>query len=469
MSKRSSGRGARFSGSRRQVIKGMAAGGALAITGCGDGDLPQPGAPTSGGDPLSGGSLPPLPKPEDSGIDHIVVVMMENRSYDHYLGWVPGGDGRQDGLQFPDKNGDLQSTFRLSQDPAYGYQGCGKADPDHSYAGGRVEYNNGGMDAWLLTDGTEIGDRFPIGYYTAEDLPFNAGVAANWTVCDRYFCSILSQTFPNRFYMHCGQTDRNDNGFALSSMPTIWDRMQAAGRSVNFYFSDLPFIGLLGPQYGTISKEFVQFQLDAALGNLPNLCFVDPSFGALLGEVGGFSSDDHPRADVRAGQSFLNQVYEALRTSPQWENTLLIVNYDEWGGFYDHVVPPLAPVSPLELAATGNDGRLGFRVPGYLIGPRARKAHVSHLQFDHCSVLNFIAWRFGLEPLGVRGQSSLNIAHALDFSSPLRTDTPKFNVPFVPAGLPCAGIPKAGDPYAKHQSEWDGLYQIVKSLGYPVR
>src|SRR5256885_220452 len=159
MSKKDSRRSARFNAGRRQLIKGMAAGGALALTGCGD------GGPLGAG----GEELPLLPKPEDSGIDHIVVVMMENRSYDHYLGWVPGGDGMQSGLQFPDKNGDLQSTFRLSQDPAYGFQGCGQADPDHSYDGGRVELNNGGMDAWLLTDGTVIGDHFPIGYYSAED------------------------------------------------------------------------------------------------------------------------------------------------------------------------------------------------------------------------------------------------------------------------------------------------------------
>jgi phospholipase C len=153
---------------------------------------------------------------------------------------------------------------------------------------------------------------------------------------------------------------------------------------------------------------------------------------------------------------------------------LLIINYDEWGGFYDHVAPPFAPVTPEEFALIGNDGRLGFRVPAYLIGPRARRGHVSHVQFDHNSILNFICWRFGMEPLGARGDTSLNIAHALDFSSPPNLEAPGFSVPIGPFGLACGlPVPKNAsavtNPYAKHESEWQGLYEVVRKLGYLVR
>ena len=467
MRKRGGRRGMRFNPGRRNLIKGMAAGGALALTGCGSGN------PSSGNtvtDP--GGSLPPLPNPEESGIDHIIVVMMENRSYDHYLGWVPGGDGIQEGLQFPDKNGDLQSTFRLSQDPAYGFQGCGQADPDHSYDGGRVELNGGSMDGWLQTSGTEIGDHFPIGYYTKDDVPFNAGVADNWTLCDRYFCSILSQTFPNRFYMHAGQTDRNNNALTLSNLPTIWDRLADAGRSARFYFSDLPIIGLFGAKHVAITQNFTQFLLDAQLGLLPDVSYIDPNFGGSVGEGTGISMDDHPRADIRWGQSFLNQVYNAIRNSPQWDRTLLIINYDEWGGFFDHVVPPFAPVTPEEFSLIGNDGRLGFRVPCYLIGPRVRRNHVSHVQFDHNSILNFICWRFGMPPLGARGDTSINLAHALDFSSAPNLQAPAFNVPSGPFGLTCTapvGGAKSLNPYQQHEDDWNGLAEVVRKLGYPVK
>ena len=463
-----------FSPSRRRLITGIAAGGALAVTGCS----------SNGGDSEAGpspGELQALPDPQESGIDHIVVVMMENRSFDHYLGWVPGADGAQAGLQFPDKNGQMQSTFRLSQHPEYGFQGCNHADPDHSYAGGRIELNGGAMNGWLQTDPTVVGDHFPIGYYTQDDLPFNKAVVGNWTILDRYFCSILSQTFPNRFYMHAGQTDRNNNALSTSSLPTIWDRLAAKGRTGRYYYSDLPFIGLFGPQHVAISGQIALFLLAAATGTLPDVTYIDPNFGGSIGESPtGVSQDDHPQADVRNGQVFLNTIYNALRTSPQWDKTLLIINYDEWGGFYDHVAPPFAPVTPEEFAAIGNDGRLGFRVPCYLIGPRARKAHVNSIQFDHNSILNFICWRFGLDTLGARGQTSFNIAHALDFSSTPRTDTPPFTE--VPAGvdglgtfgLPCTpltakGLDLSAGSYAQHQSEWLGMREVARRNGYPVR
>ncbi|MGH8561525.1 MAG: alkaline phosphatase family protein, partial [Nevskiales bacterium] len=195
--------------SRREFLLGMAAAtGSLTLAACGAG---------GGGDDLFGSNpgtgLSQLPPPEESGIDHIVQIMMENRSFDHFLGWVPGADGRQAGQRFPNINGDMVETFRLSQDPAYGYQGCGWADPNHGYDGGRVHLNDGRMDGWLLTGNTSENpeDKFPVGYYTAEDLLFYSGVAQNFTICDRYFHGILASTFPNRIYIHAGATDRLDN------------------------------------------------------------------------------------------------------------------------------------------------------------------------------------------------------------------------------------------------------------------
>jgi phospholipase C len=471
--------------SRRNFLAGMAAAGSAAL-------LPGCGSSESSLD-LSN-VLPALPSPEKSGIDHIVVVMMENRSFDHFLGWAPGANGIQSGLSFPDKSGKMLNTFRLSQNPSYGFQGCGWADPDHDYKGGRVQFNNGNLNGWLTTASTVVPDQFPIGYYTAEDLPFYKAAVENYTILDRYFCGILSQTFPNRFYMHAGQTDRNDNALTFSTLPTIWDRLAAKGRSAKFYFSDVPFIGLWRDKYTSITQPFTAFQTAAAGGQLPDVCYIDPNFGATAGESpAGFSQDDHPQADVRNGQAFLAQVYETLRTSPQWDRTLLIINYDEWGGFYDHVAPPLAPVTPEEFAAIGNDGRLGFRVPCVLMGPRARKGYVEHLQFDHNSILNFICWRFGLDTLGARGQTSLNLAYALDLTGTARSDAPKFAVPTGPFNGPCAavpgappgtaspltslpllGVPTAASPaparnasYDEHQAEWQALLEITRSLGFP--
>ncbi len=264
----------------------------------------------------------------------------------------------------------------------------------------------------------------------AVDLPFFSGVARHYTICDRFFSSYLGNTFPNRVYMHAGETDRMSNTLPFlqqrpSTLPTIWDRCRDGGVSCAYYFHDLPLTALWGARHLPVSRPAAQFYLQAASGTLPQVSYLDPFFGASLTYPLGLSMDDHPQADIRDGQAFLNGVYNALRLGPAWERTLMVVVYDEWGGFFDHVPPPLAPVSEAE-AALGNDGRLGIRVPAALIGPRVRAGHVSHVQFDFNSVLNFITWRFGLEPLGVRAETSNNLAMALDFATPARRDAPSF-------------------------------------------
>ena len=414
---------------RREFIAGAtAAAGTLILPGCGQG-VTTAGTP-SNAMVAARDALPTLPA--DSGIDHIVVVMMENRSFDHYLGWVPGANGVQAGTSLKDSAG---TTFN-SYDLAPNYQNCNLADPDHSYAGGRIEINNGNMDGFLLTQ--PAGDAFPVGYYTADSLPFFKGCADNWTICDNYFSGILAATTPNRFYMHAGQTDRASNTVAISTLPTVWDRMIAANRSVAYYYTDVPYTSFWGSKYNSFSKKYnmASFAADIASGTLADLTYVD-NVGNTFNEGMAISMDDHPYADIRDGQAFLNSVYNALRQSPKWDKTLLIINYDEWGGFYDHVEPPFAPVTPEEFAATGNDGRLGCRVPCVLIGPRAKRGVVEHAQFDPNSILNMIAWRFGFAPLGARGATSGNIANALDFTNPPDTSSPAFDVAPGPFGGIC--------------------------------
>jgi phospholipase C len=378
---------------------------------------------------------PALPDPATSGIDHIVVVMMENRSFDHYFGWLPGADGVQAGRSFVDKNGKTQSSFHLTD-----FQNCASADPDHSYEGGRIELAGGAMNGFLQTATTVPPDMFPIGYYSQGDLSFFGQAVGDWTVCDRYFCSILAETYPNRFYMHSGETDRlhnsdnADTGGSTSVLPTIWDALQAKGLTGTYYYSDIPFTAEWGTKYLNISQPFATFLAQAAAGTLPSVSYIDPTF---LGESNGVSHDDHPLADIRNGQAFLSQVYNAIVNSPQYANTLLIFNYDEWGGFADHVVPPFAPISAAE-AKLGNDGRLGFRVPNMLVGPRVKRGHIEHTQFDHTSVLNLIAWRFGLTPFYPRAATSNNLALALDFSNPPNTAAaPTYTVPPGPFGQEC--------------------------------
>ncbi|HEX6920034.1 MAG TPA: alkaline phosphatase family protein, partial [Actinomycetes bacterium] len=144
-----------------------------------------------------------LPDPGASGIDHVIVVMMENRSFDHYLGWLPGADGRQAGLTYVDRDGISHRTHHLTD-----YQGCAHPDPDHSYEGGRVQFNDGRCDGWLRSGQN---DDFAIGYYTDADLAFYGKAVPYWTTFDRYFSATMAETYPNRFYQHAAQTDRIHN------------------------------------------------------------------------------------------------------------------------------------------------------------------------------------------------------------------------------------------------------------------
>jgi phospholipase C len=368
-----------------------------------------------------------LPPPEAAGFEHVVVVMMENRSFDHFFGWLPGANGHQAGLSYKDSSGAAHSTHYLPPD----YQGCGFNDPGHSYLQGRVQYDNGKCDGFLFTGSGN--DVYAIGYYGQSDLAFLGAAGPAFTVLDNYFCGIMAETYPNRFHMHAAQTDRLTNTSTISTLPTIWDRLQAAGLSGRYYFTDLPFLALWGTIYANISKPFAQFLTDAAAGTLPNVAYVDPGFAQ---ENSDTSNDDHPHGDIRDGETFLNQVYTAVTSSPNWSKTVLIINFDEWGGFFDHVPPPLAPIPSASRAAGVPDGRLGFRVPCVVISPYARRNFIGHKQYDHTSILKMIEWRFGLPPLTVRDQTANNLAEVLNFAAPNPT-APTFNVPTGPFGRPC--------------------------------
>ena len=389
-----------------------------------------------------------LPAPEASGIEHVIVVTMENRSFDHMLGWLPQADGRQSGLAFLDASGTPHMTSRLSPD----YQGCDHPDPDHSYSGGRIEFNGGACDGWLLAGDN---DEYAIGFYKRNDLRFFARAARDWTTCDRYFSSIMAETWPNKIYQYAGQTDRLDNELDLCTLPTILDRLAGANLSARYYFSDVPFLGLWGLQYLPISRPFGDFLDDAADGTLPAVSFVDPRF---IDAASGTSGDDHPHADIRNGQAFMDRIYEAVTASPNWPNTVLVFTYDEWGGFFDHVPPPLRPIPPADQAA-GNDGRLGFRVPCIVVSPFA-PPRVSSLELEHASVLRMIEWRWNLEPLTVRDATATNLAEVLDFSLN-RLEAPQYNVPAGPFGEPCPGIPGNDD-------KWTFLLLLLDVLGWPI-
>jgi phospholipase C len=404
-------------------------------------------AGASGAAPTTNTLAAALPAPADSGIDHVVVVMMENRSFDHYLGWLPGADGKQAGLTFTDSNGVAHQTHHLTVP-----YGCGFNDPDHSYEGGRVELDGGACDGWLRAGHNDV---FSIGYFLADDLGFYGHAARDWTVCDRYFAAVMAPTYPNRFFLHAAQTDRKTTSVErIATMPAIWDRLAAGGVKGRYYYGDVPFTVLWGTRYLGISRPIKEFYAAAAAGTLPPVSYVDPAF---LGEaVPGLAEDEHPLSDIRLGQHFLGKVYNAVVSSPNWGRTVLVVTYDEWGGFFDHVVPPEGPDPNPDLGM----GLRGFRVPCLVISPRSRRGQVVHGLYDHTSVLRMIEWRFGLPPLTVRDAAANNLAEVLDFEHPPVLQAPRYNVP-KPLTFGCL-LPL----HAHSGDDWPDLARLAQRRGF---
>jgi phospholipase C len=367
---------------------------------------------TTGGLAAGTALSPGMLRAAASQIKHIVVAMMENRSFDHFLGWLPNANGKQAGLEYVDVNGVSHPTHDLAPD----WTGCSYNDPDHSYDGARIEVDNGLMDGFMKT---ATADVYGIGYYKEADNHFFPKFARNFTTCDMYFPSMLGPTFPNRIFQLCGQTDRLDDSVSLCSYPTIFNHCTRAGVSSKYYYGNVPFLALFPIDAIIYANSFSDFLSDCASGSLPAVSFVDPSFTLLL----NLANDNHPHSDIRNGDAFMAQVYQAVATSPAWENTILVLNHDEWGGFFDHVPPPRA-LAPNNTDTDLVDGKalLGCRAPcivasPWTVGAPANPA-VSHTVFDHTSVLKMIESVFRVKPLAARETSGDvgNLLSAIDFN-----------------------------------------------------
>ena len=350
--------------------------------------------------PLLGGAAPKYPN-----IQHVVVVMMENRSTDHFLGWW--GD-RQDVRFDASTSHPTRPTFHFGTNGEQNWAGHPYRDPGHGHDAGRRQVidsdGDGVPDGWSVTeDGSDRPDsgtdRYASSYYDAVDLPVMARMLQDFTSFDRYFTSWMGSTYPNRYYMHSAQTHgiaNNDyppqfageNPAWLTGFdwPTLWDFLTARGVTWRYYFSNLPAIALFGARHLPNTRLITDYYADCAAGTLPQVCFVDPFFVA----PEGLANDDHPFADIRLGQEFLSDVTTAFMRSRHWSKGAMFINYDEWGGFWDHVVPPavdntvdpLSPYGPGEVPdytvegphTTGpNDfGLFGFRTPAFLLSPYAR-------------------------------------------------------------------------------------------------
>jgi phospholipase C len=338
-------------------------------------------------------------------IDHIVVLMLENRSFDHMLGYLKLEGGLPvDGLEASMSNGHAGKTYRVhhlkstkltdDQDP-----GHGGADVREQLANG----NGGFVSNYARHNPRDPNRGTVMGYHNGADLAVYDHLAREFAVCDRWFCSVPGATWPNRLYAACGQAagSKDNKNPPIYSLPSFVRHLDRAKVSWRWYAHEyVATLRLIDDRYRLVlgankfryfdrktalgGKSFVE---NAAEGRLPSVSWIDPNFiDVNVGPAG--SNDDHPPSDLRAGQALVLKLYTALASSPKWSKTLLVITYDEHGGFFDHVPPP----------ATDDDRpafrSYGPRVPALVVSPWVPRATVSSEPYDHTSIIKTILLRF---------------------------------------------------------------------------
>jgi phospholipase C len=335
-------------------------------------------------------------------IDTVVVVMMENRSFDHMFGALSLVEGRSDvdGFLASMTNARTDGTI-IEPHPAD--LAC-ILDPPHGWSSSHRQFAEGANSGFVTEHearhGVDEAARV-MGYWGRDKLPASYGMLEGGALAQQWYASVMGPTWPNRYYSLLGTSMGNESNDPIpDELPTIFERVFRSGRTYANYYGNIPFAALCArvtiedPEY----MKMEQFYDDASAGRLANLVWIDPVYGR---------NDDHPPAHPLAGQVFLQSVYQALATSPQWERSMLIVTYDEHGGFYDHVPPPKVVD---ERASLGFD-QLGFRVPSQIVGPWVKQGHVSDTVYDHTSIMKTLCTLWDLEP---RTERDANIADVLD-------------------------------------------------------
>ncbi len=358
----------------------------------------------------------PQQKPDDP-IKHVVLLVLENHPFDQMLGCFKELYSNLDGIDpaNPGMNKDDKGK-EFTQKPTDERQMI--LDPHHevNHVAKQLEDNNGGfiLDFVQANPTASQEDRqFIMGYYRRGFLPALHSLAEEFTICDHWFSSLPGPTWPNRFFALTGTSSGRVNmpedgehtvdfgGWFQQNQVTIFDRLNNKGISWKIYFHDIPQSICLEhqrrPEMTARYFPILQFQHDAAgdEADFPAFCFIEPDYN------GAMENDDHPPHDVMKAQKLLADVYNAIRVNDElWKSTLLVVFYDEHGGFYDHVVPPPALAPDAEHEEYTFD-QLGLRVPALFISPWAKKG-VDATQYDHTSLLKYLIGKWGLDSLGQR-------------------------------------------------------------------
>jgi phospholipase C len=363
-------------------------------------------------------------------IKHVVLLMLENHSFDQMVGSLQS--------VYPDLDGvDIESPtarFNLNLAGSKVYQAPTieqqlEQDPMHEHTNtmAQLATDNSGFVIDYQTNvsgSTPAGCQDIMGYYPPEFLPALHQLGANYTVCDRWFSSLPGPTWPNRFFaltgtsagcvlMPAGIAHPRLGEFVSQDQDTLFDRLNEAGKRWKTYFYDFPISLMLNHQrrfenlanYSLIKNFFTDVNNETGF---PDFAFIEPKY------MGADQNDDHPPHNVFKAEKLIGDVYNAIRSNEQlWASTLLVVTYDEHGGFYDHVVPP-ATVAPdaRRVDSTFAFDQLGLRVPAILVSPWV-EARVEHTLFDHTSLLRYLTDKWQLGPLGARTAQANSIGVVL--------------------------------------------------------
>jgi phospholipase C len=406
-------------------------------------------------------------------VEHIVVLMMENRSFDHMLGYLrlSGRRPELEGLKpementYHDKGGkfpmydgqsfpvhELPDTkMKKSQDPPHG-----GSEVDGQLDGADGE-NKGFVQVYMDKRGgpAEVHPNDVMGYHTEHHLPVYDHLSEKFLVCDHWFSSVPGATFPNRLYSVAGHADgkRDNISPPIYKLHSFVRHLDAAKVSWGWFSHDAaPILWAIDNEYPFdhlfnehvawfdghwrpphLTHTFIQ---RAAAGKLPSVSWIDPSFADFRHGVFRLlappSNDDHPPSDVLAGQNLVLKVYDALASSPAWKKTLLLITYDEHGGFFDHVPPPKNP--PDDDPTTFS--RYGARVPAIVVSPFVGQRSFSHELFDHASIIKTILLRFcrdatTIPNMGKRVSAAQNLGVLLGQPEPRSAETAEIYRPLA--------------------------------------
>jgi phospholipase C len=404
------------------------------------------------------------------GVEHVVILMMENHSFDDHFGRL----GRGDGLKFAKDGTPL--NYNPAPDGGYilSFPMPNTATPEESMIG-----QNWNTSHLCWDHGTNMGfarncGPASMGYFTKAQLPFYYSLASHFPIGDRYFSSVMAQTYPNRRFLIAATALGNvaTNGSGISSMDapngTIFDRFDSYKISWKDYYPDVPTCGLFLPEFADNQHDgrlapINDFLSDAAAGTLPQFSLVDP--------YTKYSEED---GDISIGEAYAARVIDAVLHSPRWKHTVMFLVYDEHGGWYDHVppqpivrpdnVPPEITVPPDQ---PGAYDYTGFRVPCVVISPFVKRNFVSHVVHEHTSLLKFVETKWNLPAMTYRDANAGAMLEFFDFTGrPPFEHPPRLAAPLNPfeGSLPASsgspgfhpvatGVSAATLPPAKYRVE----------------